>query len=82
MNELSQFFEKNSLTKCPNKDNVDNATIGKINLIKLAHDSRNKCKILRMKSFEELFPSNSDESDHASPIVNEHKMRKSINKKK
>ena len=33
-----------------------------------------------MKSFEELFPSNSDKSNHASPIVNECKMHKRINK--
>ena len=65
LNELSQYSEKNSLTKQSNKDNVDNtdnadnAIIGKINLIKLVCDSRNKYKILRMKPFKELFLSKS-----------------------
>ena len=80
MKESQACFQINSLTKWPNKGNADIAIIGKINLIKLSFDSKNKPKKLIMKSFDELFPTNSDETNISIAIVNEVKMHKIINK--
>ena len=79
LKESQACFQINSLRKWPNKDNADDAIIGKMNIIKLAFDSRNKPNKLIMKHFDELFPTNSDETNISIPIVNEVKMRKSIN---
>ena len=71
LNGKKEYFKKLSLTKWPNKGNVDNAINNTFNFIKLVFDSCNKNNQLSLRSFDELFPDNSSEYNDGSPIVYE-----------
>ena len=71
LNDKKEYFKKLSLTKWPNKGNVDDAINGTFNLIKLAFDSRNKNNQLSLQSFDKLFLDNSSEYNNGSLIVYE-----------
>ena len=68
--DLKKYLGSMKLSKWPNKESVDEAINGNLNLIKLAFDSRNNSNKLKLKSFNSMFPHVAEDQVHF-PLVKE-----------